>query len=57
MDEYYYELLLDPLALTAGETYYLGIANEDNLAWGWEYSSVFTGNARQVSAVCSWKIG
>ena len=45
-DEYYYELLLDnPLALSAGTTYYLGIANSNDADWAWEYSQILSGDA------------
>ncbi len=35
-DEYYYELFVDPINLTAGSTYYLGIANTNDALWAWE---------------------
>lgn len=44
-DEYYYELFIDPLALSAGTTYYLGIANSDNADWAWEYVDAFSDEA------------
>ena len=44
-DEYYYELLVDPIALSANTTYYLGIANSNNAYWAWEYANGFTGDA------------
>ena len=45
-DEYYYELFVDPINLTAGSTYYLGIANANNAAWAWEGTdNVFDGFA------------
>lgn len=44
-DEYYYELLIDPIALNAGTTYYLGIANANDSAWAWEYASILSGDA------------
>jgi len=44
-DEYYYELFIDPLALSAGTTYYLGIANSNDADWAWEYASVLGGDA------------
>jgi hypothetical protein len=44
-DQYYYELLIDPLALSSGATYYLGIANSNDAYWAWEYASVLTDSA------------
>lgn len=34
--EYFYEILVDPLNLTPGSTYYLGIANANDADWAWE---------------------
>ena len=44
-NEYYYELYIDPLALTPGSTYYLGISNDAAGGWAWEYAHFFGGDA------------
>lgn len=43
--EYFYELDVAPIALTPGETYYLGIANDDEFYWAWEQVSLFSGDS------------
>lgn len=44
-DEYFYELDASPITLTAGETYYLGIANDDEFYWAWEQVSLLSGGS------------
>lgn len=40
LEIYYYSIVIDPIALTAGETFWLEIANNtDGAEWGWSTSS------------------
>lgn len=61
--EYEYTMSIDPLALTAGTTYWIGIVNditipfkgavEEPNAWFWSTSNVQTGDAHQ-KALIAW---
>ena len=59
LPEYYYSLYIDPLALTPGQTYWLGINNEASASWQWTLSATANGNAQVIeptSQTTRWEL-